>query len=366
MRVSDSMIGNQVRENVGKNRTEMSNLQNQAATQKRVTKPSDDPVASARVLGARLDLRGNEQFRKNTDYVQSFLEFTDQSLNELTEQIMRAKELALSQANDPGAGPQSRRAVATEVGQMFDQMVAIGNRKLGERYIFGGYKTTTRPFDESGKYAGDDGDILVHVDKDSFVAMNMPGSRVFLGKDFSSSGRIKAIENQPNSIEELKEQIAKEQQAKAKENPTEFSENPEVQLRGPASINSNGIDEEVQRSVNSSETNGIDIFKAVKNLEISLRTNDKAGIQASLDDLDESLNQIVVARAQVGARSSVLKGALDTLHQQKVDTQGSISQFEDADIFQVVSDINKTETALQATMQTSGKLMPKSLLDFIR
>src|SRR5262245_7766742 len=108
----------QVNKNVTKNRSEMAELQNQAATQKRVTKPSDDPLAASRVLANRIDLQGNRQFSKSLTYARSFIEFTDQSLGDLSEVLMRAKELAISQANDASANEESRRVVATEVGQL--------------------------------------------------------------------------------------------------------------------------------------------------------------------------------------------------------------------------------------------------------
>src|ERR1044072_5325838 len=100
MRIADKMKYDQVNNNIARNRTEMASLQNQAATQKRVTKPSDDPLAAARVLATRVDLQGNKQFSKSLAYARSFLEYTDQSLAELTEALVRAKELAIIQAND--------------------------------------------------------------------------------------------------------------------------------------------------------------------------------------------------------------------------------------------------------------------------
>ena len=65
MRVTDKMTQTQVMNNIQKNRSELSNLQNQAATMKRVTKPSDDPVASAKILINRTENRNLEQFEKN-------------------------------------------------------------------------------------------------------------------------------------------------------------------------------------------------------------------------------------------------------------------------------------------------------------
>jgi len=119
---------------------------------------------------------------------------------------------------------------------------------------------------------------------------------------------------------------------------------------------------EVQKSAHTT----VNLFNVMKDLEISLRANDKEGVQESLNELDKALSQVVLARSQVGSRSMVIENYSQTLEKSKVDNQIAISELEDADVFQTVSDINKTESTLQATLQTSGKLVEKSLLDFLR
>ena len=111
---------------------------------------------------------------------------------------------------------------------------------------------------------------------------------------------------------------------------------------------------------------GMSLFKVLKELEISLRTNDKSGIQDSLDTLDQALQQVVLTRAQVGSRGTILDQIMQTLEKSKVDNQASISALEDADIFATISDINKTESTLQATLQTAGKMIQPSLMDFLK
>jgi flagellar hook-associated protein 3 FlgL len=366
MRVADKMAYEQVNSNIAKNRTQMSELQNQAATQKRVTKPSDDPLAAARVLATRVDLQGNKQFSKSLAYARSFLEYTDQSLAELTEALVRAKELAISQANDASGSESTRRVVAAEVSQLHGQLVQIGNRKLGDRFIFGGYKTQSTPFDITGNYQGDQGEMLIHVDKESFLPMNVPGSRIFLGDGFTPDGPRFAEPLQAKTIEELEQQQI-EQVQKESQKPTD--------VRGPASLrtavhpnartgNENG--ELMVQAGRQTDTGGVNLFRVLKDFETSLRTNSKEGIQDSLDVLDQAISQIVLTRATVGSRAGALDSYTQAKEKEKVENQIQISQLEDADIYSTVSDINKTEATLQATLQTSGKLIQKSLMDFIR
>jgi flagellar hook-associated protein 3 FlgL len=111
---------------------------------------------------------------------------------------------------------------------------------------------------------------------------------------------------------------------------------------------------------------GVNLFRILRDLQISLKTNDKEGVQDSLNDLDSALSQVVLARSQVGSRATALDNWSQTLEKAKVDNKTAISSLEDADIFSTISDINKTQSTLQATLQTSGKLIQPSLLDFLR
>ncbi len=117
MRIADKMNYDQVKSNISKNRTEMADLQNQAASQKRVNKPSDDPLAATRVLQPRTEIGSGQQFLKSVSQAKTFLEYSDQAIGELTEIINRAKELALGQANDPTSNPTARSAVSQEIDQ---------------------------------------------------------------------------------------------------------------------------------------------------------------------------------------------------------------------------------------------------------
>lgn len=360
MRIADKMAFNQVNQNLSKNRTDMADLQNQAATQKRINKPSDDPLASARVLVARTEEKGNSQFIKNINNARSFLEFSDQSLAELTDILVRAKELAISQANDASGNQESRMVTASEVEQIYNQSVQIGNRKLGERYVFGGYKTQTMPFNQDGEYAGDDGDMKIQIQKGSFVAMNVPGNKVFLGEGLGGDGVVRARYEAPEDVENLKQ--FKQEEMERGEHNREIESN-YIFTRGPASERRQEHSDK-QDPVTGSV--GINLFRNLKDLETALRTNDKEGIQEALDTMDQAISQVVLARSEVGARIMSVNSTMDSLQKAVVDNKIAASQLEDADVFQVVSDMNKTDSTLKAALETSGKLIQPSLLDFLR
>ncbi|MBO9665318.1 MAG: flagellar hook-associated protein FlgL [Bdellovibrio sp.] len=354
------MAFNQVNQNLGKNRSDMSDLQNQAATQKRINKPSDDPLASARVLAARTEEHGNAQFIKNINTAKSFLEFSDQSLGELSDILVRAKELAISQSNDASGNSETRMVTAAEVEQIYNQAVQIGNRKLGERYVFAGFKTQTAPFDHSGEYFGDDGDMKVQTQKDSFVAMNIAGNKVFLGRGLDGDGIVRPNYDTPTNVESLKQFQGDEIQRQQQNRDVEQNFLP---TRGPASERRQGGADKRDPVTGGA---GVNLFSTLRGLEVALRANDKEAVQETLDTLDQAISQVVLARSEVGSRIMAVNNTSDSLQKAIVDNKTTASQLEDADAFQVISDINKTDSTLKATLETSGKLIQPSLLDFLR
>lgn len=350
MRIADKMNFDQVKTNLAKNRTEMAELQNQAATQKRVTKPSDDPLAATRILATRTEIGGNDQFLKSLQQAKSFLEYSDQSLGELAELLIRAKDLALSQSSDASADAGTRRVTASEVEQLFSQAVQIGNRKLGDRFLFGGYRTTRPPFNSNGKYSGDDGEMRVSIDKEATVAINIPGNRVFLGEGVASEAR-----NQRRNI-------ASAQNMNGTNGDTAGS------VGARTSEPNRGVQrEEDNPDIGYSwKSEGVSLFRVLNEFEIGLRANDKQSIQDSLEKIDQALAQVVLARAQLGSRVTTLNSTSETLQKGQVDAKALVSNLEEVDTFALVSDLNKTESTLKASLETSGKLIQPSLLDFLR
>lgn len=352
MRVSDSMNYAKTKIALEKNRSEMSELQTQAASQKRINKPSDDPVGTTKLLSSRTDAKGIDQYLKNLDFAQTFLNFTDQSLEEVTNGLMRAKELALSQANDPSSSDITRKAVATEVRQLYNQSLQVANRKLGNRFIFGGYGTKDIPFREDGAYKGDRGEIMIEVNKGAYVAMNLPGDVVFLGRDAKTSGVLNSVPANPG---ELNKTQMEELEDKGKEVLEDLG------IRAPASESKRSDFGEM-----SVFMEGENIFKVLANLETGMVSNDKAAIQDAIDKIDVAMDQIVHARAKVGSRVMNLQNTIDSLQKASVDEKAKQSNIEDVDAFEIFSNLSQNENTLKATMATSAKILQPSLLDFLR
>lgn len=324
MRVGENTTLNTVRDSLSRSRLRMNELQKQNATLKRVNKPSDDAVGNVKLMSIRNETLDNEQFEKNANLAKAFLNYTDSSLEEITNLLGRAKELAIGQASSAANGAESRMMVAEEVRNIINEVTAIANRRLGDRHIFSGYMTHSQPFDESKTYKGDDGNIMVEVQKDVFIGMNIPGREIFLGAQ------------KPALVPGAQAQEGDPAQ-------------PELAMKRPTTTLS-----------------GENMFDSLEALRVGLMTNDVDQIRATLEPLDRISNRVITTRAQVGARTAGIDSAIANMGKKNVFNAELQSGIEDADVIQVVSDMAREESVLRASLQASNKLIQPTLLEFLR
>ncbi len=110
---------------------------------------------------------------------------------------------------------------------------------------------------------------------------------------------------------------------------------------------------------------GRNVFTTLINLRDALRADDQPGIIASLVNLDSSLDKINEGRADLGA---VLRRMEDTdqIHQEDiVDQADQMSDLEDTDFTATASRLVQLETAFQATLDTTARIIQPSLLNFL-
>lgn len=180
MRITDKLLFDDVNRNLQKNTGELFRLQDIISTGKKVSKPSDDPLATSKILDYNEVLSKTDQYIGNMNHATGLLELSDSTLSSVDDLLTRAKELAITQSNDTMTSS-DRKSASIEAQNLFDQLVQLANTKLGDRYIFAGYKTQTKPFSATGSYSGDSGKITVEVGPGVTMQTNLPGDSLFKG-----------------------------------------------------------------------------------------------------------------------------------------------------------------------------------------
>jgi flagellar hook-associated protein 3 FlgL len=269
-------------------------VQRSISSGKRINEPADDPLAMTRILDYRANLASVDQYTKNIDRGASSLKTTETSLSEVVQLLGRTKELVLSQTTGT-ATDATRQATAKEVLGIFEQVIQLANTRMGDRYLFSGFKTDTAPFLSTADYTyqGDTGSIQVEIARNQKTTINLHGSEVFTG--------------------------------------------------GP-----------------------VNVLQTLDNVVTELTNNDVSGLQADIASLDTSIAHILAKITEVGAKTNQLESTQNSLQDLKLNMTEMLSELEDTDLAEAVTELSLQETIYQASLASSTRLMQTSLLDFLK
>jgi len=182
MRVTNSMIADQVSLNTQMALRRFLEMQTQMSSGRRINKPSDDPLGVLRDLDYRTELAKNEQYQKNVNQGQNWIQTYDTALGEMKDMISTAKEVAVSMSNGTYDNI-AREASAREIDSLFNQIIQLANSKHDGKNIFAGFKTdqnALNTYANGVRYNGDDGQLEFQLGSSTKMGVNLIGSDVFL------------------------------------------------------------------------------------------------------------------------------------------------------------------------------------------
>jgi flagellar hook-associated protein 3 FlgL len=157
--------------------------QEKVSSGKRVNKPSDDPVAAARIAHLDASLSRLDQYKSNSVFARNQLGLEESALTSVIDNLQRVRELTL-QANNSTTSDSDRKDIAAEISQARDALLALANTTdVDGRHLFSGYVEGVVPFTTTASggvvYNGDQGQRSVQISDSRFVAINDSGSDVF-------------------------------------------------------------------------------------------------------------------------------------------------------------------------------------------
>jgi flagellar hook-associated protein 3 FlgL len=274
------------------------------ASQKRINRPSDDPIGMGKVLDYRQTLSSIEQYGTNIQNGQKRLEITEITLDLVDELLQGVRAIALTES---GGTTESRQLTAGEVKNMFDQVLDLANSKLNGNYMFSGYQTQTAPFS-----------------RDDALATTFDQFTVTYNGDVGDARFIIA----PN---------------------TEIS-----------------IDTDGRPLFQNAAGGGINIFDAMRDLIVALETDDTVAISAQADLIDHGRKQINNLRAANSPILYQLEISENHWQNYKPKIQELLAREEEVDITQAVVELQSIELAYQTTLATTARITQQGLIDFLK
>lgn len=347
-RVSEASSFYAINNSVAKTKQKLEDLQIKGSNLKRVQKPSDDPIGNVELLGLRSQDVDAKQYLRNVSYAKAQLTFTENAVEELTDILVKAKEIAIGQSSNL-FGDDVRSSVAKEVQQLRNQAISISNRRLGNKYIFGGFKNLNKPFSSNGKYNGDNNQTKLEVAKDFFVPVNYSGKEIFFDK-------VSTVLDESGPLDNT--DLYKDPAIKADDTIIPFEEKEPIIERDPASLPGHA-------PINKAPVNR-SIFQELETLNNALLTNNHEVIQDLLPNIDDGISRLIQVRTKIGSTINSIDNAEQSIERTKLLNAEYRTKIEDADVAELFTDLSRQQNVLNATYKSSAQLMNASLMDFIR
>jgi flagellar hook-associated protein 3 FlgL len=154
--------------------------QQEIASGKRINRPSDDPAGMRDALLLRTGVNQANQFIRNIDNNRIFIQAGDTSLQSINLNLIRAKELTVSELGGASTA-ETRSFAATELDQIISQVFETANTKVKNQFIFSGTNFRVEPFSSEASgavYLGNSESFQVGVANNISIDFSIPGSQV--------------------------------------------------------------------------------------------------------------------------------------------------------------------------------------------
>jgi flagellar hook-associated protein 3 FlgL len=370
MRVTAAMVRARILRNISTSLDVLQTAQTQIASGKRILKPSDDPVATAKALNLRTVLRDNSQFMENIDNATGWMTSSEAAVNDMVSLLIELKEAAVSGADDTKGEPE-RAAIAEQVENLLESLIDMANTRYGDRYVFAGTHTLTRPYSES-RTVGAEGFSFVddewmdlgyaRIEAGSVSVSDGLGGVFTEGVDYEidyAAGRIRRLAGgsmttgSPYTISYTSENIT------------------DVVLNVPDTAGlvnreiAQGIYEPINIGGEDLLNSGTDLFALLINVRDALYRNDGAAVSASLDGIDAAIDQVDTGLGSLGALHRSFELTRGRLETENTNLQSLISKLEDADIAEVAMKLQNKQTAYEAALAAAASIMNTNLLNYL-
>jgi len=144
MRITNNMISQNSMRNINTNKTNVDFLNTQMTTQKKISRPSEDPVVAIRALRLRSNLNElNQYYEKNIPDAESWLEITEGALDNMKTILTDVYRQCVNGSTDT-LTQDDRNAILKNLEALREQIYEEGNANYAGRTVFTGYKTNSQ------------------------------------------------------------------------------------------------------------------------------------------------------------------------------------------------------------------------------
>lgn len=313
MRITDLFRYDNYIKNDQIRQSEIEKYSKQIATGKKLLQPSDDTVATVASLRLKKINENIDTYLRNMDFVSNTLDIAESTLRNISDAGRELRVEIVRLLNTGVLDKEDAKVLRDYFRQMRDYIIKTANVTIGDTRLFGGVKSQTDPFDANGIYQGETQETSVAIASGIEINTTFDGSK-YIGTN-PSNNKMLMVEAIDKIIDIIDRSLA-----------------------GTGSLG---------------ELNSSTIVVGSENLKI-------------LDVFDRGLNTVLQYTSVIGTQVKIIGDIKYSYEQNKVFNNNLISNLQDADAAQVITDLQKAKTAYEALIAAFNSVKNLSILDFFK
>ena len=413
-RVSTDMLNTDMQYYLRRQEDNLQNLQSNIANGNRLNQLRDDPLAASHAVRYESYLARLKRFEDNTLYAKDHYNQIDLYLQRSVDVMQRIRELAVAGANGIYTKEDTRN-IAVEVNELLKELVSIANATGPDgKRLFAGDKAFTEPFRiVEGTVEGGGETLVVNVEyrgsgparnaeisENTYTQLDIGGGEAFWAERMQIFSQVDAslwraaedgafyVDGYEIAVmagDTLPAIVAKINESGA---PVKASVDPETRglmitgtnphlirmedRQGSRTLEDLGIiqfnnDPSAPNWSPSARVAGGSVFDMVIRLRNGLFRGDHDFIGGlGIGGIDLSLGNLETRLTDIGSRQERAMSAWQRLNQEIPNVSAMLAREASMDMISAATDLAMMDFAHKAALQTAAKIIPPTLLDFLR
>jgi flagellar hook-associated protein 3 FlgL len=394
----------------------LAKMQSQIASESRIHELRDDPLAASHAVRYESYLARLERFEKNTQYAKDHYNLAYSYMNEAVSVMQRVRELAVQGANGTYA-PEDLKLMGVEVNELIKELASLANTVGPDgNQLFAGDKAFTEPFrlvegtidngNESVvvrvEYRGAGASRRTEVSDHAYIDLDLGGGEVFWAEKMQIFSNVNAsnyrvttagsffidgAEIKVNPGDTLPSIVAKindspapvkafidpETRGLALEGTNPHLIRAEDSVGGATVLKDLGI---IQGNMENNAPNWDTVRSRVSggstfDMFIRLRDamfrgdHDFIGSQG-IAGMDFAIGNMTTRIADIGSRQERAETVWQRINREIPDVQTYLAREASINMTDAATDLKMLDFAHKASLQSAARILPPTLLDFLR
>ena len=396
MRVTSNMSYYMLLESMGRLQESYHATMEKIATQKRINRPSDDPLGMVKVIDYKDVRKSVEQYKTNINLGTSWLAVAAVTLQNIDDALGKIKSIAIGYSSST---PHTQDTFLNEVKDLTEQIYAFANNTFMGQYLFSGSRTETKPFTDTPLLAP-------QITADGSTSNGYTGTVSAIGTFTGTSNQtyIVKIVNGGGTVGSA-DYLLSADGGKTWSAPSNVwtggGTDIEVDSAGPVTLSftpgavyendvfyvdvlttgyyqGDDLTREVKIGPNTSMSytipgsqiflpaGGVDLFQSLEKLQAAMAINDGATVNIAIQELTVGRQQVEHGLASIGIKDVRFKVAENHLTLLDKTMADLVDNTESSNVEELAMLFAMQKISLDATYSLAAKMQQTTILNFLR